>query len=50
MKELYENLEKQRPNLFTLASDTEENGNNGITEILEANDTSDDFVQAPSGS
>ncbi|BFZ02797.1 hypothetical protein BsWGS_05836 [Bradybaena similaris] len=39
MKELYENLEKQRPNLFRLASDTDENDNDGINDILKANDS-----------
>ncbi|XP_059165357.1 ADP-ribosylation factor-binding protein GGA1-like isoform X4 [Physella acuta] len=39
MKELYDNLEKQRPNLFRLASDTDENDNDGINDILKANDS-----------
>ncbi|XP_005091938.1 ADP-ribosylation factor-binding protein GGA1 [Aplysia californica] len=39
MKELFENLEKQRPSLIRLASDTDENDNDGINDILEANDS-----------
>lgn len=39
MKELFDNLEKQRPNLFRLASDTDENDNDGINDILKANDS-----------
>ncbi|CAI9743395.1 ADP-ribosylation factor-binding protein GGA [Octopus vulgaris] len=38
MKELYETLEKLRPNLFRLASDTDEQDNDGIADILKAND------------
>lgn len=38
MKELYETLEKLRPNLFRLASDTDERDNDGISDILRAND------------
>ncbi|KAK2160731.1 hypothetical protein LSH36_127g04020 [Paralvinella palmiformis] len=38
MKELYQNLEKARPNLFRLASDTDEKDNEGISEILKTND------------
>lgn len=34
LQELYDNLEKQRPNLFRLASDTDENDNEGISMIL----------------
>lgn len=33
-QELFENLEKQRPNLFRLASDTDENDNDGISMIV----------------
>ncbi|KAK6170404.1 hypothetical protein SNE40_018808 [Patella caerulea] len=39
MKELYESLEKLRPNLFRLASDTDEKDNDGINDILQANDS-----------
>ncbi|XP_069123669.1 ADP-ribosylation factor-binding protein GGA1-like isoform X1 [Argopecten irradians] len=38
MKELYESLEKLRPNLFRLASDADEKDNDGISEILSCND------------
>ncbi|XP_076441088.1 ADP-ribosylation factor-binding protein GGA1-like isoform X2 [Babylonia areolata] len=38
MKELYENLEKQRPKLFRLASETEENETDAINDILKVND------------
>ncbi|ESP03919.1 hypothetical protein LOTGIDRAFT_230220 [Lottia gigantea] len=38
MKEIYESLEKLRPNLFRLASDTDEKDNDGINDILQAND------------
>ncbi|RUS85567.1 hypothetical protein EGW08_006650, partial [Elysia chlorotica] len=38
MKELYESLEKARPSLFRLASDTDENDTDGINDILHAND------------
>lgn len=31
VQELYDNLEKQRPNLFRLASDTDENDSTGIS-------------------
>ncbi|CAD5122501.1 DgyrCDS10925 [Dimorphilus gyrociliatus] len=39
MKELYDNLEKARPNLFRLASDADEQDNDGINQILETNDS-----------
>lgn len=38
IKELYDNLEKQRPKLFRLASETDESDESGITDILKAND------------
>ncbi|ELU12059.1 hypothetical protein CAPTEDRAFT_52512, partial [Capitella teleta] len=38
MKELYDNLEKQRPNLFRLASDTDDKDDDGINAILKCND------------
>ncbi|XP_033755626.1 ADP-ribosylation factor-binding protein GGA1-like [Pecten maximus] len=38
MKELYDSLEKLRPNLFRLASDADEKDNDGISEILSCND------------
>nr|XP_034314010.1 ADP-ribosylation factor-binding protein GGA1 isoform X5 [Crassostrea gigas] len=38
MKELYDSLEKLRPNLFRLASDTDEKDNEAINEILKSND------------
>ncbi|GFO23522.1 ADP-ribosylation factor-binding protein gga3 [Plakobranchus ocellatus] len=38
MKELFESLEKARPSLFRLASDTEENDTDGINSILQCND------------
>ncbi|KAL4240768.1 gamma adaptin ear containing [Mactra antiquata] len=38
MKELYESLEKLRPKLFRLASDTEESDTDGLNTILKAND------------
>ncbi|XP_025081247.1 ADP-ribosylation factor-binding protein GGA1-like isoform X2 [Pomacea canaliculata] len=38
MRELYEALEKQRPKLFRLASDTDENEADAINEILKVND------------
>ena len=38
-QELYDNLEKQRPSLFRLASDTDEKDNEGMTEILAVNDS-----------
>ena len=34
LQELYDNLEKQRPNLFRLASDTDEKDNEGISKCL----------------
>lgn len=34
LQELYDNLEKQRPNLFRLASDTDENDPTGICRFL----------------
>lgn len=39
MKELYDNLEKARPNLFRLASDADEQDNDGINQILDTNDS-----------
>ncbi|KAK3090106.1 hypothetical protein FSP39_009248 [Pinctada imbricata] len=38
MKELYDSLEKLRPNLFRLASDADEKDNDAITDILKSND------------
>ncbi|XP_041363618.1 ADP-ribosylation factor-binding protein GGA3-like [Gigantopelta aegis] len=38
MKELCESLEKLRPNLFRLASDTDDKDSDGINDILKAND------------
>ncbi|VDI65059.1 ADP-ribosylation factor-binding protein GGA [Mytilus galloprovincialis] len=38
MKELYDTLEKLRPNLFRLASDVDEKDNTGIADILTTND------------
>ncbi|XP_060578279.1 ADP-ribosylation factor-binding protein GGA1-like isoform X2 [Ruditapes philippinarum] len=38
MKELYESLEKLRPKLFRLASETEESDTDGLNTILKAND------------
>lgn len=38
MKELYDTLEKHRPNLFRLASDTDDKDNEGLSEILKSND------------
>nr|XP_022319091.1 ADP-ribosylation factor-binding protein GGA1-like isoform X3 [Crassostrea virginica] len=38
MKELYDSLEKLRPNLFRLASDTDEKDNEAINDILKSND------------
>lgn len=34
MKELYDNLEKQRPKLFRLASETDESDESGISESV----------------
>ncbi|KAK7501469.1 hypothetical protein BaRGS_00007273, partial [Batillaria attramentaria] len=39
MKELYESLEKQRPKLFRLASETEEHETDAINDILKVNDS-----------
>ncbi|XP_064594749.1 ADP-ribosylation factor-binding protein GGA1-like isoform X2 [Liolophura sinensis] len=38
MKELYDTLEKHRPNLFRLASDADEKDSGGISDILKSND------------
>ncbi|XP_048758958.2 ADP-ribosylation factor-binding protein GGA1-like isoform X5 [Ostrea edulis] len=38
MKELYDSLEKLRPSLFRLASDTDEKDNDAISDILKSND------------
>ncbi|XP_013380934.1 ADP-ribosylation factor-binding protein GGA1-like [Lingula anatina] len=38
MKQLYETLDKHRPNLFRLASDADEKDDEGISAILKAND------------
>nr|KAG5709864.1 hypothetical protein BaRGS_032688 [Batillaria attramentaria] len=38
-KELYESLEKQRPKLFRLASETEEHETDAINDILKVNDS-----------
>ncbi|XP_064625226.1 ADP-ribosylation factor-binding protein GGA1-like isoform X2 [Lineus longissimus] len=38
MKELYETLDKHRPNLFRLASDTDDKDDSAIADILAAND------------
>ncbi|XP_053392440.1 ADP-ribosylation factor-binding protein GGA1-like isoform X2 [Mercenaria mercenaria] len=38
MKELYDSLEKLRPKLFRLASETEESDTDGLNTILKAND------------